>query len=99
DLHSFPTRRSSDLTSVTPASEWVVAPAGYSLTPCTNPVARARSISSGGVVFVKYRVSSGSKRVFPGSAAMIRSRYARADAALVIGGFRLGMTIARPNRR
>jgi len=40
-------------TSLTPASEWVVAPAGYNLKPCTNPLARARSTSSGGVRSVR----------------------------------------------
>ena len=39
--------------SVTPESELVVAPAGYSFTPCTTPLSRARRISSGGVLSVR----------------------------------------------
>jgi hypothetical protein len=83
--------------SVTPASECVVAPAGYSLTPCTTPEAFARSISCGGVESVRYSVISGWKVLPAGRAARIRWRYACASAVVVIGGFRLGITMARPN--
>jgi len=75
----------------------VVAPAGYSFTPCTTPLALARRISSAGVLSVRYSAISGSKRNPAGSAATIRSRYACAAAVVVTGGFRLGMTIARAN--
>ena len=55
--------------SVTPWSEFVVAPAGYSFTPCTKPLSRARRISSGGVLSVRYSVISGSNVIPAGSAA------------------------------
>ena len=84
--------------SVTPASECVVAPAGYSLTPCTSPEPFARSISAGAVASVRYKVIMGSKRLPGGKAARIRSRYAAASAVVVTAGFRFGITIARPKR-
>ena len=52
------------LTSVTPASELVVAPAGYSLHPRTKPEAAALAISSG-VVLSRGRASSGARRRRP----------------------------------
>jgi hypothetical protein len=60
--------------SVTPLSELVVAPAGYSLHALTTPVALAAAMSAGDVVSVRYSVISGSKFVPSGSAARMRSR-------------------------
>ncbi|MCY1247915.1 hypothetical protein D3C72_1744750 [compost metagenome] len=60
--------------SVTPASLLVVAPAGYSLTPCTKPLALAATISSGLVLSVRYSVISGSNCMPAGSAARMRAR-------------------------
>lgn len=81
-------------TSVTPASEFVVAPAGYSLA-ATTPAARAAEISSGEVLSVRYSVMSGVKSLPGGSAAKMRSRYASASAVVRTGGLRFGMMIAR----
>ena len=60
--------------SRTPASEWVVAPAGYSFTACTQGSAAAAWISSGVVASVRYSVISGSKSHAAGTAARMRSR-------------------------
>ena len=59
-------------TSVTPASELVVAPAGYSLS-ATTPASLARAISSGGVLSVRYSVIKGSKATPAGTAAWMRA--------------------------
>ena len=84
--------------SVTPASLLVVAPAGYSFT-ATTPSARARPISSGGSVSVRYSVINGEKSLPFGRAARMRLRYALAISVLVIGGLRFGITTARANWR
>ena len=85
------------LKSETPASELVVAPAGYSFTPCTNPLAFAKAISSAVVLSVKYKVINGSKFKPTGRALKIRARYSLANAVVVIGGRKFGITIARAN--
>ncbi len=59
--------------SVTPASLWVVAPAGYSFS-ATMPASRAARISAGGVWSVRYSVISGVKQLPAGSAASMRWR-------------------------
>jgi hypothetical protein len=64
------------LKSLTPLSELVVAPAGYSLQPTTRPLAAAASMSAGVVSSVRYSVMSGSKPLPAGTAAITRSRYA-----------------------
>ncbi|MNJ66445.1 hypothetical protein D3C77_625240 [compost metagenome] len=61
-------------TLVTPESELVVAPAGYSLAACTKPVAFAARISSGWVRSVRYSTINGSKWLPVGRAARMRSR-------------------------
>mmetsp|Transcript_29723 Transcript_29723/g.53371 ORF Transcript_29723/g.53371 Transcript_29723/m.53371 type:complete len:203 (-) Transcript_29723:23-631(-) len=80
--------------SFTPASEFVVAPAGYHLTALTMPEAAASRISAGVVVPVKYNVIKGSKRLLAGRAATIRSRYALAMAKVLTGGTRFGIMMA-----
>ncbi|MNK97470.1 hypothetical protein D3C87_1178040 [compost metagenome] len=60
--------------SVTPASLLVVAPAGYSFTAWTKPLALAATISSAGVLSVRYSVISGSNAMPDGSAARMRAR-------------------------
>ena len=84
---------------VTPASECVVAPAGYSLAPTTKPLAFALRISSGEVLSVRYSVICGSNLMPCGTAARMRARYAASASVVVIGGFRFGITSARPNCR
>src|ERR1035437_3355857 len=64
-----------------------------------KPLPLARRISSAGMLSVRYKVISGSKRAPAGRAARIRSRYALACAVVVTGGLRFGITIARPNWR
>src|SRR6218665_30313 len=71
--------------SVTPASLWVVAPAGESLA-ATTPAAWARQISSGGSWSVRYSVISGSNCAAAGRAARVRCREARARCVLGTGG-------------
>src|SRR5215831_12644599 len=83
--------------AVTPESELVVAPAGYSLAPTMKALSRARRISSGGIASVKYNVIKGSNLAPLGTAATMRSRYAAAAATVVTGGLRFGMMIARAN--
>ena len=60
--------------AVTPESELVVAPAGYSFTAVTTPLSLAKAISAGEVRSVRYSVISGWKALPAGTAAMIRSR-------------------------
>ena len=62
------------------------------------PLRLARTISAGSVWSVRYRLSSGSKRSFGGTADRILSRYASACSVVVIGGLRLGITSARAKR-
>jgi len=64
------------LKSLTPLSELVVAPAGYSLHAATSPLLAAASTSAGVVSSVKYSVISGSNPLPSGTAAITRSRYA-----------------------
>ncbi|MNJ00528.1 hypothetical protein D3C73_1598820 [compost metagenome] len=59
---------------VTPESELVVAPAGYSLAAYTMPLALAARMSSGLVRSVRYSTISGSKRLPAGRALRMRSR-------------------------
>ena len=85
--------------SVTPASLFVVAPAGYSFS-ATMPASRARRISSGGVRSVRYSVISGSKSAPVGQRLEDAARGSPAPVPCVVtGGFRLGMTMARANCR
>jgi hypothetical protein len=83
---------------VTPLSELVVAPAGYSLSAFTNPDAAAAATSAGVVRSVRYMAMRGSKGGDPaGRAAKMRARYSNASAAVVTGGRKFGMTMARRN--
>ena len=81
--------------SVTPESELVVAPAGYSLN-ATMPAALASRTVSGVVLSVKYNAIKGSKAKPCGTAAKICCLYAKACSTLVTGGFKLGIISARP---
>ncbi len=82
DRRGIPTRSIAAKTEalpsrlVTPASEFVVAPAGYNFTAWTCPDSMARWISSGDVAGVRYSVMSGTKPSVPTrrAAARIRSR-------------------------
>ena len=62
------------LMSVTPRSECVVAPAGYSFAATTRPLSFAARTSPGGVASVRYSVIRGSKSLPGRTAARIRSR-------------------------
>ena len=85
--------------SVTPESEFVVAPAGYSLQANTTPLAFASAMSSGVVWSVRYNVMSGVKApLYAGSNAdRMRWRYSTAILVLVTGGFKFGMAMTRSN--
>lgn len=60
--------------SLTPDSEFVVAPAGYHFIACTEPLSLAAAISDGGVLSVRYSVINGSNPMPAGTADRIRSR-------------------------
>mmetsp|Transcript_19946 Transcript_19946/g.60390 ORF Transcript_19946/g.60390 Transcript_19946/m.60390 type:complete len:207 (+) Transcript_19946:541-1161(+) len=90
----------TSIRSVTPESEFVVAPAGYSLQATTLPLSLAVWISSGVVLSVKYSVIRGSKpSASGGTHARMRSRYSSAIAVVVTGGRRFGMARARRKPR
>mmetsp|Transcript_45775 Transcript_45775/g.73624 ORF Transcript_45775/g.73624 Transcript_45775/m.73624 type:complete len:208 (-) Transcript_45775:96-719(-) len=84
------------LMSVTPDSELVVTPFGYSFTAYTCPEALASFISSGDVLSVMYNVIRGVNSIPSGSPFSILSRYARAIFVLMTGGFKFGMMMALP---
>ena len=91
-----------------PQSRWRRRPRYPPASCCLSEPKRQRSSGARGArpqrkprpdAPVRYNVISGSNAAPGGTAASTRWRYAAASASVRTGGFRLGITIARPNTR